>query len=63
MRTHKNVRVEGEVRIDPKLIPASEYQTACRVLNASIRLALSDPAKRAEFEEWKRRKQLKPGGE
>lgn len=41
------------VKVDPKAVPASEYETASRVLAASIRLALSDPAYRADFERWK----------
>ena len=44
------------VKIEPSLIPAEEYQTACAILASSIRLALSDPAKRKEYEEWKQRR-------
>lgn len=43
--------------IDPRKVPKEEYTTACRVLASSIRLALADPAKRADFEDWKRRRQ------
>lgn len=39
--------------IDPGAVPDEEYTTACRVLASSIRLALSDPEKRADFERWK----------
>lgn len=53
LRRPKIVQVIGEAKIDPKKIPAAEYETMCRVLNRSIRLALSDPAKKADFEEWK----------
>lgn len=49
------------VKINPKLIPAEEYQTACAVLASSIRLALADPAKRAEYEAWKRRRRGNEG--
>lgn len=42
--------------IDPKKVPAEEWETACAVLASSIRLALSDPAKRAEYEAWKARR-------
>lgn len=41
------------VRIDPSLIPDSEYDVACSVLAKSIRLALADEEKRKEFERWK----------
>ena len=40
-------------KIDPKAVHAAEYDTACRILHSSIRLALSDPANRANFEKWK----------
>lgn len=46
------VITENEVFIDPKDIPLSVKETACRVLASSIRLALADPVKRAEYEEW-----------
>lgn len=45
------------VTIDPKAIPKEDIQTACAVLASSIRLALKDPAKRAEYETWKREKE------
>lgn len=41
------------VRIDPALIPDSEYDVACSVLARSIRLALADEEKRKDFERWK----------
>lgn len=41
------------VRIDPALIPDSEYDVACSILAKSIRLALADEEKRKEFERWK----------
>lgn len=43
--------------IDPCKVPKEDYTTACRVLASSIRFALADPARRAEFEDWKRRRQ------
>lgn len=46
------------VVIDPRAVPQEEYQTACSVLASSIRLALADPAKRAEYEDWKRGREL-----
>ena len=45
--------IEQDIFIDPKTIPSSVLETACRVLNSSIRLALADPVKRADFEAWK----------
>ena len=42
-----------EVHIDPKEIPDVDYELGCRVLAASIRRILADPAKRAECEAWK----------
>lgn len=45
--------------IDPRKVPPEEYQTASRVLASSIRLALSDPANRADFEAWKQRRRGK----
>lgn len=47
------ITIEQDIFIDPKSIPASVLETACRVLNSSVRLALADPAKRADFEAWK----------
>jgi hypothetical protein len=46
------------VIIDPRNVPDEEYQTACSVLASSIRIALSDPILKAEYEEWKRRRRL-----
>lgn len=46
------------VIIDPRAVPQEEYQAACSVLASSIRLALADPAKRAEYEDWKRGREL-----
>lgn len=43
-------------RIDPRLIPAEDYTTGCRVLAASIRRTLADPETRSEYEDWKRRR-------
>lgn len=48
---------EPAARIDPAQVPPEDYQTACRVLAASIRLALSDPAKRSDYEAWRRRRE------
>ncbi|HIU09818.1 MAG TPA: hypothetical protein IAB00_00975 [Candidatus Avidehalobacter gallistercoris] len=42
------------VRIDPSKVPAADWEIACRVLQNSIRLALADPEKRADYERWKR---------
>ncbi len=41
------------VRIDFSAIPASDIQIGCSVLAASIRRALRDPEKHADFERWK----------
>jgi len=38
--------------IDPKLIPESVWEASCRALNDSVRLALSDPELKREYEEW-----------
>lgn len=43
-------------KIDPALVPECDYERACRVLNVSVRRALADPKRRAEFEEWKRKR-------
>ena len=45
--------------INPKEIPDYAYEQACFVLASSIRLALSDPEKRADFERWKREREEK----
>lgn len=42
------------VKIDPSLVPDGEWQTACSILAASIRLAFADSAKREDYERWKR---------
>lgn len=47
------------VKIDPRAVSPADYQTACRVLSSSIRLALADPKQRAEFEEWKKQQEQK----
>lgn len=44
------------VIIDPRDVLDEEYQTACSVLASSIRIALSDPALKTEYEEWKKRR-------
>lgn len=41
------------ITIDPADIPDEVYTIGCRVLASSIRLALSNPEKRADFERWK----------
>lgn len=41
------------VEIDPSLVPDGEWQTACSILVASVRLALADHAKREDYERWK----------
>lgn len=48
--------ISHNVHIDPKELSDSDYQVACAVLNASIRRLLKDPKKRAEFEEWKKKR-------
>lgn len=64
MQANKVVRVSGNVRIDPSLIPPADYDLACAVLDASIRHALSDPDTKAEYEAWliKYREQPTAGG-
>lgn len=64
MQANKVVRVSGNVRIDPSLIPPADYDLACAVLDASIRHALSDPDTKAEYEAWliKYREQHTAGG-
>lgn len=47
------------VTIDPREVPPEDYQVASRVLASSLRLALSDPANRADFEAWKQRRRGK----
>lgn len=44
------------VKIDPKAVPTAEYDTACRILHSSIRLAMQNPTLRMEYEEWKERR-------
>lgn len=48
--------MEEMAAIDPRAVPQGEYQTACSVLASSVRIALADPAKKAEYEEWKQRR-------
>lgn len=45
--------LENKIFLDPKSIPLSVKETACWVLNSSIRSALLDPAKKAAYERWK----------
>lgn len=54
------VTAQGIV-IDPHDISDKDYQIACRVLASSIRLALKDPEKRAEYEAWKREQRRNEG--
>jgi hypothetical protein len=49
------------VTIDPRLVPDGEWQTACSILAASIRLALADPAKREDYERWKAERRARDG--
>lgn len=51
----------AKVVIEPRSVPAEDYQTACSVLASSIRLALADPEKRAEYEAWKKRRNAHEG--
>lgn len=44
------------IAIDPRQVPEEEYQTACRVLASSIRLALAAPGGRDSFEAWKQQR-------
>lgn len=60
MKTHRIVR-EGTVALHPSDIPDEVYDLMCVALNRSVRLALSDPAKRAEYEAWKAEQALKRG--
>lgn len=54
----RRVREETKsVKIDPALIPDEAIERACRVLDSSIRLAMADPEKRAEYEAWKQSKE------
>lgn len=46
------------VRIDPSKVPAADWEIACRVLQNSIRLALADPEKRADYERWEREQEV-----
>lgn len=58
--TNARTRQAGDglrATIDPGKVPEENYTTSCRVLASSIRLALADPAKRKDFEDWKRRRQ------
>lgn len=45
-------RISGNARIDPKLVADADFDIACSVLAASIRIALADPQKRADYEAW-----------
>lgn len=46
-----------EAEIHPEDIPDDVYDMMCVVLNRSVRLALADPVKRAEYEAWKKEQQ------
>lgn len=54
-----NLSHSEERYIDPKQLPDYVFEQACFVLASSIRLALSDPEKRADFERWKREREEK----
>lgn len=51
-------REKEVVKIIPEIVPNAEWQTACRILNGSIRLALSDPVKKADYQRWKEERGL-----
>lgn len=40
------------MHLTPTLIPDHDWDSACRVLHASIQMAMANPALRAEFEQW-----------
>jgi len=44
------------VKINPKSIADVDMNLGCRALKSCIERMLADPAKRAEFEEWKQRR-------
>ena len=46
-----------ELHINTEEIPEHVFDTGCRVLYRSVKAALEDPALRAEWEEWKKRKE------
>lgn len=52
----KVIRTSEAVRINPKEVPAFEFQIACSVLATSIKRALADPQLRADFDRWKERR-------
>lgn len=54
-KEEKMARNTTGVKIDPKAVPTAEYDTACRILHSSIRLAMQNPTLRMEYEEWKER--------
>lgn len=56
-KEEKMARNTTGVKIDPKAVPTAEYDTACRILHSSIRLAMQNPTLRMEYEEWKERRQ------
>ena len=46
-----------ELHINTEEIPEHVFDIGCRVLYRSVKAALEDPALRAEWEEWKKRKE------
>ena len=48
----KVIRTSEAVKINPKEVPAFEFQIACSVLATSIKRALADPQLRADFDRW-----------
>ena len=48
---------EPRISINPADVPDRAFQAACPVLEASIKLALSDPEKRRDFEQWKKNRE------
>ena len=61
----KVIRTSEAVKINPKDVPAFEFQIAWSVLATSLKRALADPQLRADFDRWKERRaesQSQPDG-
>ena len=48
-------------KIDPKSVPQSDYDRACKLLYACIKRALADPVLRADYEMWKAKRRMENG--
>lgn len=47
------------IRVQPKEIPAADFETACVIINDAIRHLLRQPKEAEEYRKWKEKRESK----